>query len=151
MFIISNSDTKKRQVEYLAPKDGDGFEKITFKAEFRVLPQARVDEIMARSRAASRSQMARVQAAVRGQSPYSVEAELSEEECARLDQDIMDEVFITWHEIKNPDRSDYEDTPENRAFFLSLVGIRSAIVSSWMEMVGVVGERKNSKPPRSTG
>lgn len=151
MFIISNKATRPWPVEFNVPKDGGGFELHQFKAELRVLSQARVDEILGRSRAARRSEMARLQAAVRGLAAESVDAELSAEECARLDQDILDEVFVTWSEVKNPDRSVFEDTPDNRAAFMSVHGLRSAIVTAWLQMVGVEGETKNSKPPRTTG
>ncbi len=151
MFIISNQDTRRWPVEYRAPKNGGGFETYKFKAEYHVLPQGRIDAILARSRSAQRSEMSRMRAALRGDAPESVQTELSAEECAQLDQDILDEVFVTWHEVKNPYNSEYEDNPDNRAVFMPLAGMRSALVTAWLEMVGVAGETKNSKPPRTTG
>lgn len=132
MFILSQKNTVVWPVEWSEPKAGGSFEQHRFSAEYRILPQSRIDQIVARAKAAARG-------------------ELSEAEAAALDQELLDEVFVTWSQVKNPDKSEFEDTPANRALLLDLPGMRSTLVAGYFQTLEGGPERKNSKPQRTTG
>lgn len=132
MFVPSKKSTVLWPVDYETPKDGGGFEQHTFKAEFKVLEQSRIDALFNRARDAARGL-------------------LDKEDAARLDADMVDEVFVGWADIKNPDHTDHEVTAANRAALLQLPGMRATLLRAFYETLNGGAERKNSKPSRSTG
>lgn len=132
MFIPSRKTTVLWPVDYETPKDGGGFEGHTFKAEFKVLEQSRIDALFARAQQAARGL-------------------LDKDDAARLDADMVDEVFVGWQDIKNPDHTEYEVNAANRATLLQMPGMRATLLRSFYETLNGGAERKNSKPPRSTG
>lgn len=132
MFVPSKKATVLWPVDFQTPRDGGGFDDHTFKAEFKVLEQSRIDALFARARDAARGL-------------------LDQADAAQLDADMVDEVFVGWTDIKNPDHTEYEVNAANRAALLQLPGMRATLLRAFYETLNGGAERKNSKPPRSTG
>lgn len=132
MFIPSKKNSVLWPVVYRTPKDGGGFEEHPFKADYKLLSQARIDTLFARAQAAARG-------------------DLSRAEAEQLDTELLQETFLGWTDVKNEDGSKFEVTSENKETLLQMPGMRAMLVAGFFEIINGAAERKNSKPPRSTG
>jgi hypothetical protein len=134
MLIKSEKDTVLWPVTYSTPRDNGGFDDHTFKAEYRRLAQDRIDAFLTRVNAVVQSPSASATA-----------------EAIAIDNDLLDEAFVGWADIKNPDKTEFEVNPTNREILRDLPGMRKALVLGWYETITGAAERKNLKTPRTTG
>lgn len=107
MFVLSQKDHYTWPVKYEFPTDKGRYEKVEFIAEFKRLPQQRLDEF----------------------------AKMAKED--RLDDiALIDEVLTGWSGIKTADGQEFEYSEQNRTTLLELAGMRAAIVFSFIGSIG---------------
>ncbi len=120
MLVLGKPDRYKWPVKLEIPVDGGKFESAEFVAEFKRLPQSRVDQIREAARANDLT-----------------------------DAQLLDEVWTGWDKIKDPDGRPLDYNEPNRDLVLEITGARTALVNAWIESVEE-GRRKNSPRPRGT-
>lgn len=102
MFVLSQKTTYTWPVKYEYAKDDGRFEKTEFSAEFRRLPQSRLDEIHKQARDGTLE-----------------------------DESLIDSVLIGWSGIKTADGDEFTVNEGNRAILLDLPGMRAAIINAY--------------------
>lgn len=115
MLILGKSDSYKWPVTVEVPTDGGRFERAEFVAEFRRLPQSRLDEV--------------------GQALRGDGEKIS-------DADLAEEVLVGWDKVKDADGSPINFSAATRAAVLDISGVRTAVVQAFFESLAG-GRRKN--------
>lgn len=115
MLILGKSESYKWPVTVEIAVDGGRYERAEFVAEFRRLPQSRLDEIAQTLRA---------------------DGEII------TDAALAEEVLAGWDRIKDADGQPIPFTTANRAAVLDIPGVRTALVVTFFESVSG-GRRKN--------
>lgn len=105
MFVLKTDPAYWWPVEYRTPKDDGKFEKVSFDARFKALPQSRLDELEAAAKAGNDIP----------------------------DAEFVDEIFTGWRGITTPAGEEAQVTPENRAVLLDLPGMRAAIILAYKD------------------
>lgn len=113
-FVLSNKQSYLWPVKYEAPRDGGKTDTFEFQAEFKRLPQSRLDEI--RKKADAR--------------------ELT-------DDDLVAEILVDWKGIKTSEGDDFVCNDVNRRILLDEPGMRGAIVIAFFDSLRGA-PRKNS-------
>lgn len=101
-FVLSQKSSYTWPVKYEYPKDGGRFEPVEFNAEFKRLPQSRLDEI---HKAAKNGTLE--------------------------DISLIEEVLLGWSAIKTTSGDEFECNDANRSILLDLPGMRAAIVNAF--------------------
>ena len=113
-FILSQKESYTWPVKYNAPDDGGRYRKVEFMAQFRHLPQSRLDEL----------------------------ARLVKAGGTLDDNEFIDEVLLGWSGIKTSEGEAFDPNSRNRAILLDLPGMRAAVIHAFHESLdGIV--RKN--------
>ena len=107
-------------VSFTRPHAGDAGkrEPIAFVAQFRFVPQSRLDGLVARIRAAADSTS------------------------AITDAELIDEVLIGWEGVRDASGEPLPFTPATLAAALDVPGVRTALVRAWFASLAE-GERGN--------
>lgn len=101
-FVMSQKASYTWPVKYEYPKDDGRFEKVEFTAEFKRLPQSRLDEIH----------------------KCVLDGTLD-------DGTIIEEVLVGWSGIKTSTGEDFLSNDANRVILMDLTGMRAAIVTAY--------------------
>jgi hypothetical protein len=113
MLILGRQDSFKWPVKFRKPVDGGTFENTEFIAQFKRLPQSRLDEIS--------------QAIGDG---------------GLTDAVLVDEVLCGWADVKDLDGNDVPYNAVTRAQLLDEAGVRAALIRAYMDALAG-GARKN--------
>ena len=117
-FVLKQSTTYTWPVPFRVPTDGGKFDKQSFDAEFRRLPQTRINEIQTEVQA-------RVQASKRGE---VIDSDVS-------DISIADEVLAGWAGVVDDDAEEVPFTAASKAQLLNIPGLAGSIVEAYFESV----------------
>lgn len=98
-FILSQKASYTWPVKYDAPRDGGKYDRHEFMAEFKRLPQSRLDEIQKQAK-----------------------------DNAVNDGEFLDEILLGWSGIKDEQGEDVPFNEAARRIVLDLPGMRAAIV-----------------------
>lgn len=121
-FVLKQSSTYTWPVTLVLPVDGGRREKHTFDAEFRRLPQSRINEIIKVARAMERGKAA--------------DDELLE------DQDAAKEILAGWSGVVDDNNKDVPFSDAAVGQLLEIPTVAGQIVRSWFESLEVA-KRKN--------
>lgn len=121
-FVLKQSPTYKWPVSFRVPTDGGKYEKQSFDAEFKRLPQSRINEIQAEVQA-------RLKAAEKGE---PCEGEIS-------DISIADEVLAGWEGIVDDEGDEISYSATSKAQLLNVPMMAGAIIESYFD--SVVGKK----------
>lgn len=124
-FVLKQSDSYTWPVSIRLPANGGKREKQTFEAEFKRLPQSRINEIQVLAQQ-------RVKAAERGE---DLENGIS-------DQSIADEVLVGWDGIVDGDGEPVPYSKTTKAQLLDVPMLAGALIEAFFESL-VEGKRKN--------
>lgn len=102
-FVVKQSDAYFWPVQVEIPTDGGRFEKHTFDAEFKRLPQSRIEEIM------------------QGVVSSTV-----------TDRDVVTEVMVGWKGVTDGS-DEMVWSEKNRDLLLEIPLVGASIIKSWME------------------
>ena len=105
-FILSQKSSYTWPVKYVTPKDDGKYEKSEFLAEFKRLPQSRLDEIQKQAR------------------DQKVD-----------DDEFIHEVLVGWSGIKTPEGEEVPFNEANRRVVFALTGMRSMILRAFFESI----------------
>jgi hypothetical protein len=117
-FVLKQSATYVWPVTFRMPTDGGKYEKQTFDAEFKRLPQSRINEIQTEVQA-------RLKAAERGE---AFESDIS-------DISIADEVLMGWAGVVDGDGDDVPFSETAKAELLNVPGLAGSIIEAYFESV----------------
>ncbi len=112
-FVLSQSDSYTWPVTVEFPVDGGRFDKQTFDAEFKRLPQARIREIWEQINTGDLG-----------------------------DNDLCEEVLIGWAGIQDGKGNDVPFSEKAKADLLNIPLVAAALVGSWLDSLSK-GKRKN--------
>jgi len=124
-FVLKTSDTFRWPVSFKQPADGGKREKQTFEAEFKRLPQSRINQIQLLAQQ-------RIKAAERGE---DLENGVS-------DQSIADEILVGWDGIVDGDGEPVPFTKGTKAQLLDVPMLAGALIEAYFESL-VEEKRKN--------
>lgn len=113
MFVLSQSDSYSWPVAVEFPVDGGRFDKQSFDAEFKRLPQTRIREIW----------------------DLIQSGELT-------DDDLCNEVMVGWSGIQDAKGAEVPYSEKAKADLLNVPLVASAVVSGWLDSLSK-GKRKN--------
>jgi hypothetical protein len=117
-FVLKQSATYSWPVPFKVPTDGGKYEKQTFDAEFKRLPQSRINEIQAEVQA-------RLRATEFGR-PF--EGEVS-------DISIADEVLAGWAGVVDDEGEEVPFSATSKAQLLNIPGLAGSIIQSYFESI----------------
>lgn len=117
-FVLKQSASYKWPVSFKLPVDGGKYEKQTFEAEFKRLPQARLNEIQDAVRERTRA----------AQAGESIEGMIS-------DESVADEILIGWSNILDEDGDEVPYTAANKKQLLEVPVLASSIIVAFFESV----------------
>jgi hypothetical protein len=117
-FVLKQSATYVWPVTFRVPTDGGKYEKQSFDAEFKRLPQSRINEIQAEVQA-------RLKAAEKGE-PF--ETDIS-------DISIADEVLAGWAGVVDGDGDEVPFSEAGKAELLNVPGLAGSIIEAYFESV----------------
>lgn len=117
-FVLKQSATYKWPVSFRVPMDGGKYDKQSFDAEFKRLPQSRINEIQ------SEVQL-RIKAAEKGD-PF--ESDIS-------DISIASEVLTGWAGIIDDDNEEIAYSETSKAQLLNVPMMAGSIIESYFESV----------------
>lgn len=117
-FVLKQSASYKWPVTFKLPIDGGRYEKQTFDAEFKRLPQARIDEIQ-------EAVQDRARAVANNQEP---EGQVN-------DRSVADEILIGWSNVLDEDGDEIPFTAANKQALLEVPALASAIIVAFFESV----------------
>ena len=117
-FVLAQTESYSWPVTVEFPIDGGRFEKQTFDAVFKRLPQTRINEIQSEVQA-------RIKAAERGE---AFESDIS-------DISIADEVLAGWAGVVDDDGEEVAFTAASKAQLLNIPGLAGSIVEAYFESV----------------
>jgi hypothetical protein len=112
-FVLSQSESYNWPVTVEFPVDGGRFDKQTFDAEFKRLPQSKIREIWDQIQSGDLS-----------------------------DDDLCQEVLIGWSGINDAKGSEVPFSEKAKADLLNVPLVAAAIVTSWLDSLSK-GKRKN--------
>jgi hypothetical protein len=112
-FVLSQSESYTWPVSVEFPIDGGRFDKQTFDAEFRRLPQARIREIWDQIQSGNLN-----------------------------DDDLCDQVLVGWSGIQDAKAGEVPYSEKAKADLLNVPLVAAAVVSSWLDSLSK-GKRKN--------
>ena len=115
-FVLKQSTSYKWPVSVKLPADGGKFEKQTFDAEFKRLPQARINEIQTEVQA-------RIKAAERSESPDG----------GISDQSIADELLVGWAGVVDADGDEVPFSEATKQQLLDIPTVAAAIIVAYFE------------------
>jgi len=115
-FVLKQSSSYSWPVSFKLPTDGGKFEKQTFDAEFKRLPQARINEIQIEVQA-------RIKAAERNE---SITDSIS-------DQSIAEELLVGWSGVVDGDGDEVPFSEVNKQQLLAVATLASAIIVSYFD------------------
>jgi len=115
-FVLKQSTSYKWPVSVKLPADGGKFEKQTFDAEFKRLPQARINEIQA-------DVQVRIKAAERNE---SVDGSIS-------DQSIADELLVGWAGVVDGDGDEVPFSEATKQQLLDIPTVAAAIIVAYFD------------------
>jgi hypothetical protein len=113
MFVLSQSESYSWPVAVEFPVDGGRFDKQTFDAEFRRLPQARIREIWDRIQSGDLN-----------------------------DDELCSEVLVGWSGIQDGKGDQVPYSEKAKADLLNVPLVAAAVVSSWLDSLSKA-KRKN--------
>lgn len=117
-FVLKQSSTYTWPVTFKLPIDGGKYEKQTFEAEFKRLPQARLNEIQEQVQARGRA---------------SEKGEPLED--AINDQTVADEVLVGWNNVLDEDGDQVPYTESGKQQLLEVPALASSIIVAFFESV----------------
>lgn len=117
-FVLKQSASYTWPVTFKLPVDGGKYEKQTFDAEFKRLPQARIDEIQEAVQDRARS-------IANNQEPDS----------PINDRTVADEILIGWSNVLDADGDEIPFTATNKQTLLEVPALASAIIVAFFESV----------------
>jgi hypothetical protein len=117
-FVLKQSTSYKWPVSFKLPVDGGKYEKQTFEAEFRRLPQARLNEIQD-------AVQERTRAAKAGE---PIDGMIN-------DQAVADEILIGWSNVLDEDGDEIPFTTANKQQLLEVSALASSIIVAYFESV----------------
>jgi hypothetical protein len=117
-FVLKQSVTYSWPVPFRVPTDGGKYDKQSFDAEFKRLPQTRINEIQAEVQA-------RIKATERGE---AFESDIS-------DISIADEVLAGWTGVVDDEGEEVAFTAASKAQLLNIPGLAGSIVEAYFESV----------------
>lgn len=112
-FVLSQSESYSWPVAVEFPIDGGRFDKQTFDAEFKRLPQTRIREIWDQIQAGDLS-----------------------------DDELCNQVLVGWSGIQDAKAGDVPYSEKAKADLLNVPLVAAAVVSSWLDSLSK-GKRKN--------
>lgn len=115
-FVLKQSSSYKWPVSVKLPADGGKFEKQTFDAEFKRLPQVRINEIQA-------DVQVRIKAAERNE---SIDGAIS-------DQSIADELLLGWDGVIDADGDEVPFSEATKQQLLDIPTVAAAIVIAYFD------------------
>jgi len=115
-FVLKQSTSYKWPVSVKLPADGGKFEKQTFDAEFKRLPQARINEIQTEVQV-------RIKAAERNE---STDGGIS-------DQSIADELLVGWAGVVDADGDEVRFSEATKQQLLDIPTVAAAIIVAYFE------------------
>ena len=115
-FVLKQSTSYSWPVSFKLPTDGGKFEKQTFDAEFKRLPQARINEIQIEVQA-------RIKAAERNESITD----------AISDQSIAEELLVGWSGVVDGDGDEVPFSEVNKQQLLAVATVASAIIVAYFD------------------
>jgi hypothetical protein len=121
-FVLKQSATYKWPVTIVLPVDGGRREKFTFDAEFRRLPQTRINEIIRTARLAERGKL-------------DPEDEIQ-------DQDGAKEILAGWDGVVDENGKAVPFSEGSLAQLLEIPTVAGQIIRCWFESIEVA-KRKN--------
>ena len=124
-FVLKQSDSYTWPVSIRLPANGGKREKQTFEAEFKRLPQSRINEIQ-------QQVQQRIKAAERGEDTGE----------GITDQSIADEVLVGWDGIVDGDGEPVPYSKTTKAQLLDVPMLAGALIEAFFESL-VEGKRKN--------
>lgn len=101
-FVISNKSSYTWPVKYESPGNDGRYEKSEFLAEFKRLPQSKLDELHEAAKSGTLK-----------------------------DEDVLSDVLLGWSGIKTSTGDSFEYNEANRVVLLELPGMRSAIINAF--------------------
>lgn len=117
-FVLKQSATYVWPVTFRMPTDGGKYEKQSFDAEFKRLPQSRINEVQAEVQA-------RLKAAERGE-PSDVDI---------TDISIADEVLMGWAGVVDGDGDEVPFSETAKTELLNVPGLAGSIIEAYFESV----------------
>lgn len=118
-FILDNEESHFFPVQVpMLDKDGRK-RQFQFDAEFTRLPQAELEELLARVREGAKND-----------NPVK-------------DSEILDRVLIGWRKVQDSEGRELEVNADNRHRLLQKVPVQSCIVKAWMKSLGFDGKLGN--------
>jgi len=117
-FVLKQSASYSWPVSVKLPADGGKFEKQTFDAEFKRLPQARINEIQAEVQA-------RIKAAENNE---LLEGGIT-------DQSIAAEILVGWSGIVDDEGDEIAFTNANRDQLLDVPTVAAAVILSYFDSI----------------
>jgi hypothetical protein len=115
-FVLKQSTSYKWPVSVKLPADGGKFEKQTFDAEFKRLPQARINEIQT-------DVQVRIKAAERNE---PVDGSIS-------DQSIADELLVGWDGVVDGDGDEVPFSEATKQQLLDIPTVAAAIIVAYFD------------------
>jgi hypothetical protein len=117
-FVLKQSATYSWPVPFKVPTDGGKYEKQTFDAEFKRLPQSRINEIQTEVQA-------RIRSAEKGE---AFESDIS-------DISIADEVLAGWTGVVDDEGEEVPFSATSKAQLLNIPGLAGSIIEAYFESV----------------
>jgi hypothetical protein len=117
-FVLKQSATYSWPVPFKVPTDGGKYEKQTFDAEFKRLPQSRINEIQTEVQA-------RIRSAEKGE---AFESDIS-------DISIADEVLAGWAGVVDDEGEEVPFSATSKAQLLNIPGLAGSIIEAYFESV----------------
>jgi hypothetical protein len=117
-FVLKQSATYSWPVPFKVPTDGGKYEKQTFDAEFKRLPQSRINEIQTEVQA-------RIRSAEKGE---AFESDIS-------DISIADEVLAGWNGVVDDEGEEVPFSATSKAQLLNIPGLAGSIIEAYFESV----------------
>jgi hypothetical protein len=117
-FVLKQSATYKWPVAFRVPTDGGKYDKQSFDAEFKRLPQSRINEIQAEVQA-------RVRAAEKGE---PIEFDIS-------DISIAEEVLAGWSGVVDDDGDEIAYSETGKTELLNVPMMAGAIIEAYFDSV----------------
>jgi hypothetical protein len=117
-FVLKQSATYSWPVPFKVPTDGGKYEKQTFDAEFKRLPQSRINEIQTEVQA-------RIRSAEKGE---AFESDIS-------DISIADEVLAGWTGVVDDEGEEVPFSTTSKAQLLNIPGLAGSIIEAYFESV----------------
>lgn len=117
-FVLKQSATYSWPVPFKVPTDGGKYEKQTFDAEFKRLPQSRINEIQTEVQA-------RIRSAEKGE---AFESDIS-------DISIADEVLAGWTGVVDDEGEEVPFSTTSKTQLLNIPGLAGSIIEAYFESV----------------